>query len=71
MGVHYRSKDGSIEIRPGARLKVTTSTGTVNATVESVYGVAVPFEIAVVENPDDPVETPLKPGDYLLVRVTD
>ena len=69
MGVVYKSKDGVTELRPGARLKVVTPTGAVNAIVESVYEISVPFEIQIVENPTDPVESPLKAGDYLLVRV--
>ena len=69
MGAFYQSKDGSIEIRPGVKRKVMTSAGPLNAVVEGVYGISVPFEIEVVENPGDPVETPHKAGDYLLVRV--
>lgn len=69
MGVTYQSPDGTIEIRPGLKLKVMTSSGALNAVVEGVYGISVPFEIEIIENPVDPVETPLKAGDYLLVRV--
>lgn len=69
MGNVFQSKDGIVEIRPGVRIKVTTPKGSLNAVVEGIYGVNAPFEIEIIENPSDPIESPLKAGDYILLRV--
>lgn len=71
MGAFFQSKDGKIDVRQGASIKVKTSTGEVSAVVESIYGLTVPFEIQIIEEPEDPVETTLQAGDYILVRITE